>query len=97
MEESSNNNTAASSVAQAIAVAFDCSSTPDARKAAVAFLESILGDLRSSSKCGAYARPSCRRRFEDINRPQRPVDCHNCRLSRQALRLLQDLGGVLRP
>ncbi|XP_068317682.1 protein HASTY 1-like isoform X2 [Pyrus communis] len=47
MEESSNSNTAASSVAQAIAVALDWSSTPDARKAAVAFLESIkTGDVR---------------------------------------------------
>ncbi|TQD70168.1 hypothetical protein C1H46_044293 [Malus baccata] len=47
MEESSNSNTAASSVAQAIAVALDWSSTPDARKEAVAFLESIkTGDVR---------------------------------------------------
>ncbi|KAM1353912.1 protein HASTY 1-like isoform X2 [Malus sylvestris] len=47
MEESSNSNTAASRVAQAIAVALDWSSTPDARKAAVAFLESIkTGDVR---------------------------------------------------
>ncbi|ONI04716.1 hypothetical protein PRUPE_6G336100 [Prunus persica] len=46
MEENNSNNVA-SNVAQAIAVALDWSSTSDARKAAVAFLESIkAGDVR---------------------------------------------------
>ncbi|XP_062005210.1 protein HASTY 1 isoform X1 [Rosa rugosa] len=47
--EASNNSSSnlAGSVAQAIAVSLDWSSTPDARKAAVAFLESIkTGDVR---------------------------------------------------
>lgn len=42
MEASNNSSNLASSVAQAIAVSLDWSSTPDARKAAVAFLESVL-------------------------------------------------------
>ncbi|XP_004291993.1 PREDICTED: protein HASTY 1 [Fragaria vesca subsp. vesca] len=48
MEASSNNSSnLASSVAQAIAVSLDWTSSPDARKAAVAFLESIkTGDVR---------------------------------------------------
>jgi hypothetical protein len=41
MEESNSNNHIANNVARAIAAALDWNSTPDARKAAVSFLESV--------------------------------------------------------
>ncbi|KAJ6694225.1 hypothetical protein OIU85_004961 [Salix viminalis] len=47
MEESNSNNNMANNVARAIVAALDWNSTPDARKAAVSFLESIkTGDVR---------------------------------------------------
>ncbi|KAJ6434324.1 hypothetical protein OIU84_017935 [Salix udensis] len=47
MEESNSNNNIANNVARAIVAALDWNSTPDARKAAVSFLESIkTGDVR---------------------------------------------------
>ncbi|KAL1220851.1 Protein HASTY 1 [Cardamine amara subsp. amara] len=47
MDASNNSNITASNVAQAILAVLDYNSTPDARKAAVAFLESIKsGDIR---------------------------------------------------
>ncbi|KAF9670035.1 hypothetical protein SADUNF_Sadunf13G0026600 [Salix dunnii] len=47
MEESNSNNHIANNVARAIVAALDWNSTPDARKAAVSFLESIkTGDVR---------------------------------------------------
>lgn len=54
MEENNSNNVA-SNVAQAIAVALDWSSTSDARKAAVAFLESVLFLSLKTSPCAAIS------------------------------------------
>ncbi|KAG4112692.1 hypothetical protein ERO13_D13G177400v2 [Gossypium hirsutum] len=47
MEESNSNNSTVNNVARAIVAALDWNSTPDARKAAVSYLESIkAGDIR---------------------------------------------------